>query len=197
MALHSDLAMPTGTRSVPTKRAAAMRRWPGHGHEAKMAQNQNECRWVGSLDHDKSKVSERWWKIDLWKGPTIAVRPYPCHLWVLHRRLEGYWGMDSAGLHIPNLFFEGESAQYAARKFTCSPRKKGAPKWAWIIFLSHPCFTGYETDQGFTKRTSGSPTARFKELGTGFCWSFCCFFSLEFCMWCSNVALWRRKDGRS
>ena len=55
MALHSDLAMPTGTRSVPTKRAAAMRRWPGHGHEAKMAQNQNECRWVGSMDHDKGE----------------------------------------------------------------------------------------------------------------------------------------------
>lgn len=98
--------------------------------------------------------------------------------------------------HIPNLFFESESEQYAARKFTCSPRKIDAPKGAWIIFLSHPCFTGYETDQGFTKRTSGSPTARTKELGTGFCWSFCCFFSLEFCM-CSNVALWWRKiDGR-
>jgi len=63
-----------------------------------------------------------------------------------------------------------------------SPRKIGAPKWAWIIFLSHPYFTGYETDQGFTKRTSGSPTARFKELGTGFVgvfvvfshWSFVC-----------------------
>lgn len=128
MALHSDLAMPTGTRSVPTKRAAAMRRWPGHGHEAKMAQNQNECRWVGSLDHDKSKVSERWWKIEFWKGPTIAVRPYPCHLWVLHRRLEGYWGMDSAGSHIPNLFFEGESAQYAARKFTFFAPKNRCPK---------------------------------------------------------------------
>lgn len=197
MALHSDLAMPTGTRSVPTKRAAAMRRWPGHGHEAKMAQNQNECRWVGSLDHDKSKVSERWWKIEFWKGPTIAVRPYPCHLWVLHRRLEGYWGMDSAGSHIPNLFFEGESAQYAARKFTFFAPKNRCPKMGLDHLPFPSIFHGlwnrprlYQEDL----RLANSP---FQGTWNWICWSFCCFFSLEFCMWCSNVALWRRKDGRS